>query len=108
MKSEGDLNTGGFLRTVLVDIPSEHDAAFNEWYDNVHLPEICKCPGYLGARRFVAIDGEPRYITLYEITTPDAIDTPEIARVRGWAEFTEQIQNFQAGLYREISRYPRP
>jgi hypothetical protein len=51
------------------------DEEFNEWYDNVHIPELLKVPGFAAAQRFAAVPwtkGElpPRaYLTLYEFDT---------------------------------------
>lgn len=50
---------------------------FNEWYDNVHLPDVIKTPGFIAATRYMNKefrDGRGKYLTLYEIETDD-IDT---------------------------------
>jgi hypothetical protein len=53
---------------VLVDIDPEHEAAFNAWYDEVHIPDILGCPGWLSATRYRCLEGGPRYAAVYEIT----------------------------------------
>ena len=51
---------------------------FNEWYDNVHVPEVLATPGMLTAQRFELRDTElsraegvpaptHRYLTVYEM-----------------------------------------
>lgn len=51
---------------------------FNEWYENVHVPEILATPGLLSAQRFKLFDAEitrgegvpapaQRYLTIYEM-----------------------------------------
>ncbi|OBI17580.1 DUF4286 family protein [Mycobacterium sp. E2497] len=44
------------------------DAAFNTWYDNVHVPEVLDIPGVLAARRY----------SLAEITMPDDAELPSL------------------------------
>jgi hypothetical protein len=41
-------------------------AAYHEWYDNIHLPEILKVDGFVSARRLAALDGDT-FIVIYEI-----------------------------------------
>jgi hypothetical protein len=58
------------------DIPPEHDAEFNRWYDEEHVPALRKVDGVLGARRFRARVGAPRYIALYELTDELVPESP--------------------------------
>jgi hypothetical protein len=50
------------------------DAEFNDWYDNIHLDEVCAIPGINAARRFetvptaLGLQGMP-YLALYEVDT---------------------------------------
>jgi hypothetical protein len=51
------------------DIEPVHEAEFNEWYTNEHLPERVSIPGFLRGRRYVkATDSQTvqAYFTLYE------------------------------------------
>ena len=80
---------------VMVDIPEEDEAAFNEWYDHVHLPDILACPGWLSARRYRCLEGGPRYVAMYEITGPEAYETPEFDRIKGFGPFEGRIRNFR-------------
>lgn len=52
------------------------DDEFNDWYQNVHLHEICAFPGVTGAQRYrmAAPLQEPfkaRYLAIYDIETDD-------------------------------------
>jgi hypothetical protein len=82
------------LHIVRVDVDAEVEDAFNEWYDNVHLPALLGCPGWLSARRYTGFDGGPKYAAVYEISGPEAYDTPEFHRVKGFAEFAPHVHNF--------------
>jgi hypothetical protein len=66
--------TGIFL--VYVDIPAEHDADFNAWYDSEHLPELLAVPGILAAARYSAVKGGPKYLACYELENVGVLKTP--------------------------------
>lgn len=43
---------------------------FNDWYNNIHINEVCNLPGVKRGTRFEIIECEeyyPNYITLYEM-----------------------------------------
>ena len=42
------------LLVVTARIDPEREAQWNEWYDNVHLPDALACPGVLSGRRYVS------------------------------------------------------
>jgi hypothetical protein len=81
---------GGFL-VVRMDVDPQHEADFNAWYNEEHLPALCTVPGVIAARRFRAIEGAPAYMATYHLADPAvvaseawtrAISTPWSARVR--------------------------
>jgi hypothetical protein len=41
-------------------------AAYHDWYDNKHIPEILQLKGFVSARRLEPISGDT-YLTVYEI-----------------------------------------
>lgn len=64
---------------------------FNRWYDEEHIPNLHGLPGYLSARRYIAVEGEPKYMAIYEIASMEAFrsaehdraaNTPWTARMR--------------------------
>ena len=62
------------LSLVNVDDPSK-EPAFNEFYENVHIPDMLGTPGILGVQRFVCIDenmGKGKYLTILEFSPLDA------------------------------------
>jgi len=60
------------LFAAIGDVPAGHEAEFNRWYDEEHLPALARVPGVLRARRFRASSGAPRYVALYELADADA------------------------------------
>jgi hypothetical protein len=67
---------GGLLINAMSVVP-EHEAEFNEWYDNEHIPALAAVPGTLAARRFRSHAGSPRYVAVYHLASPDVQATPE-------------------------------
>ncbi|HTE86801.1 MAG TPA: hypothetical protein VK821_18965 [Dehalococcoidia bacterium] len=76
---------------VAVDMEPDWEDEANRWYNDEHIPALLSVPGYIGARRYVAVEGEPKYLNWYEIDSMDtfrsearhkAVDTPWTARVR--------------------------
>ena len=64
----------GMLLTSM-DIDAAHEAEFNRWYDREHLEERVAIDGFLEARRYVAHDGKPKYLSLYSTTDFEVHDS---------------------------------
>jgi hypothetical protein len=71
-----------WLYIVHTDIPDHIVDEYNEWYDKEHLPRLVTVPGVIRARRYAATSGNPRYLTAYELTDPDAFESPEGLQAR--------------------------
>ena len=54
-----------------MSVPAALDKKFNDAYNNERLPLCRRIPGYIRARRFAAVMGEPRYITVHEMASLD-------------------------------------
>ncbi|MFC1947442.1 DUF4286 family protein [Chloroflexota bacterium] len=55
----------------------EKEAEYNDWYNNIHLPDVLETHGVVRATRYEATDpteDEAKFIAIYEIETDD-IDT---------------------------------
>src|SRR4030081_892434 len=65
----------GMLLTSM-DIDPANEAEFNRWYDREHLEERVAIDGFLEARRYVAHEGRPKYLSLYSTETFDVLDSP--------------------------------
>ena len=65
----------GMLLTSM-DIDPEHEADFNRWYDREHLEERVAIAGFLEARRYVAEEASPKYLSLYSTETFEVLDSP--------------------------------
>ena len=65
----------GMLLTSM-NVDAINEAEFNRWYDREHLEERVAMPGFLEARRYVAHQGELKYLSLYSTETIDVLDSP--------------------------------
>jgi len=64
----------GMLMTSM-DIDPAHETEFNQWYDREHLAERVAIPGFLEARRYVAVDAAPKYLGLYSTANFDVLNS---------------------------------
>ena len=82
----------------------EKDSAYNHWYNNIHLPELMACPGYVSAERYVALKGAPRYMAMYQMTDY-AQSTPEFKRARGFGPMEPHVREQVNITYKAIYEY---
>jgi hypothetical protein len=69
--------TAQALFVAIGDSPSGHEAEFNRWYDEEHLPLLSQVAGVLRARRFFDPRGRPRYLALYDLADESAPRDPQ-------------------------------
>ena len=81
-----------------VDPEVEQD--WNRWYDEVHVPDMLGCPGWVTGERYVheGDDGR-RYVAVYEVSGPEALESTEFRERRGWGPFTGKVKHVTR-LYR--------
>jgi hypothetical protein len=88
--------------------PSVDRAAFDDWYDTVHLPEVASCPGFRrGTRYETPEDVEHGFLTLYDVDGPEALESEEFLRRRGWGPFTGRV-SFTTRVLRRRTALIRP
>ena len=102
----GDQDTprgaGGLLLNAMNVVP-EHEAEFNDWYDNEHIPALSGVPGVLAARRYRARQGSPRYVALYYLTTPEVQAGAEWKRAAS-SQWTEKMRPHFRDRLRIVAR----
>lgn len=97
------------LLLVMMDIDPARESEFNRWYEEEHIRERLSIPGFVRARRFVAVEGAPKYLALYELTGPEVLQSEEYLRWRNEAatEWTHRMEaefkGFVRNVYVEIS-----
>ena len=79
------------LLLIAMNVASEHENEFNEWYNVEHLPALAGVPGVLTARRYRGSGATQRYAAIYHFANPDvpnsaawksAANTPWTERMR--------------------------
>ncbi|MET3840271.1 DUF4286 family protein [Bradyrhizobium sp. OAE829] len=94
----------GMLLTSM-NIDAADEAEFNRWYDREHLEERVAMPGFLEARRYVAHDGDPKYLSLYSTESIEVLDSPfyrtALANQTAWSK--ANIARFK-NMIRGVSR----
>lgn len=70
----GPAHTGALL-IVGHAVNSEDDEKYNAWMNGDHVPHLRGVPGVISARRFQADEGEPRYLNIYHLESPDVMSS---------------------------------
>ena len=100
-----------FLQMGRIDIPAMVEEEFNDWYNTAYLPPYMAVPGCLGARRWVAVDGQPKYLTLYEFANATVSESEPWNKARDSNVWSNRIRPFMRhdvgspGVYRRL--YPK-
>lgn len=106
--SEPGSGRGTALLLVMIDVDPEHEEDFNRWYDEEHLPERLQCPGFLSARRYLAVDGEPKYLAIYELEDPVVLDQEAYQRLLPPSEWMRRLSPHFTRLVRNVYREITP
>ena len=77
------------LLLMMVDVPDEHETAFNAWYNEVHIPELLALPGFVSAERFRQVGPGIRYLALYRLSDAAAADSEAFRKWRASSESTD-------------------
>lgn len=94
-----------FVLTVRLNTPADHEKDFNDWYNEDHIPALAGVPGVYCARRYAAIEGDPRYLAVYEMRDGAATKSPEweTARMHGrTAQIRPYLKDLQAVVAKRI------
>jgi hypothetical protein len=94
-----------------IDVPSAVEEEFNDWYNSVYIPGYLTVPGCINARRFVAVEGQPKYLTLYEFENTQVPESEAWTRTRDSNPWTRRVRPYlrhdegSPGVYQRI--YPK-
>ena len=94
----------GMLLTSM-DVDPLHEAEFNRWYDREHIEERVAIDGFVEARRYVAVEAKPKYLSLYSTETFEVLDSPAyrkaLASQTDWSKANiARFQNMIRGVAR--------
>jgi hypothetical protein len=71
------------LLMVLMQPPAALEEEFTAWYDTEHVPERAALPGFQTAIRYVALEGYPRYMAIYDLDHVSVLDSAEYLAISG-------------------------
>jgi hypothetical protein len=84
---------------VVSDAVAEHD----HWHTFEHLPERLSIPGFLRGTRWVALEGQPRYLVLYEVEQLATLTSaPYLERLNNPTPWTTKIMPSYRGMRRGL------
>lgn len=98
---------------IQTDVSPDIETEWNKWYDTKHIPARLDVPDIFSARRFVALEGKPKYLTIYELASVDVLSSKAYLELRDREsslppdsfEFTTaKLPSFSRGLFEQI--YP--
>ena len=69
----------GILIAQSSPVSPDREAEYHRWYDEEHIPDILRIPGFVSARRYRVRDtgrikaapSTPTYLTIYEVESDD-------------------------------------
>jgi hypothetical protein len=83
VNSPSSRNSPKGLLLVTMEPPAVLEEEFNDWYDTEHFPQRRALPGFESASRWACIDGWPRWLALYDLTSTAAVETDAYRAVSG-------------------------
>ena len=108
---ENTMEAPRWLQMGRMNVPGHMEEEFHGWYDTCYIPGFLAVPGCLRIRRFVVIDGQPKYLTVYELEHERVPESPAWQAHRMGDPWTKrvrpllQLDEGSPGLYRRI--HPR-
>ncbi len=87
---------------VLMEPQPLNEEEFNDWYDLEHVPERAAVPGFEVLQRYVCTAGFPRYMALYDLESPDVLDSDAYKAIGGENSsiWTKRVTRSVRGHYR--------
>ncbi|MCS0495672.1 hypothetical protein NVS89_11230 [Ancylobacter sp. MQZ15Z-1] len=98
----------GFL-LVLMQPPPAFEEEFNAWYDTEHVPDRLAVDGFESGRRYVCLDGHPKYLAMYDMENEAVLETEAYRRVSGEraSPWTKRVTG-RVSVYRSIGEQLYP
>ena len=89
----------------------EKEAEFNEWYDNIHIPDVLETDGFISARRFEIQqlrEGKGKFLAFYEIESNDPsvnlkLLSESMVGKKAAGRMSDLLEVIDTTMYRQIS-----
>lgn len=100
-----DRDTAGAL-VIWHDITPEAETLVTEWYNREHQLERVRIPGFLSARRYMALSGSPKLFNLYRVREPSVLESqPYLDCVNHPSETSRRAIPHCIGMIRTVCGY---
>jgi hypothetical protein len=78
------------------------EAAWNAWYGGAKMDEMLGLPHFISVQRYeaLALDTRRKYLALWRIATPAAMESREYRAQWGFAQWTSLVGDWSRDLYR--------
>ena len=98
-----------YLMIASMDVDPEHEALFNEVYDQEHVPNLSKVPGVLGITRYkrgtltmniggerkiIELPNEPMFTAIYELESPEVLTSAAWDKAIEAGRWPSQVRPF--------------
>ena len=85
------------------DFSTAHEDEFHDWYDQEHVPERLRVPGFINAERWIDEANPKIHVATYDLDNVDVLTSPAYQAVGGdnQSVWTKRV----AGMCRRIMRY---
>lgn len=80
-----------YLQIGRMDVLAAMEEEYNDWYNTCYIPGFLTVPGVIRARRFVAVEAQPKYLTVYEFERPDVPASPEWKAARDSSPWSRRV-----------------
>jgi hypothetical protein len=89
------------LLGVWMDPTPDREDDLNRWYAEEHFPDRLAMPGWLRGRRYVSLEGEHKYVALYDLEDLGALSSPTYREAQANSTpWTRQVVDNLAGFTR--------
>jgi hypothetical protein len=79
------------LLAVWMDMPEHLEADFNRWYNEEHLKDRMAFPGFLRVRRYLSLNGAPKYVALYDLEDGAMTSEPYMHARKNPTPWTQKV-----------------
>lgn len=94
------------LFTVFVEVEPTRTAEFNAWYNDVHVPEVMDCPGFLTSIRYEEQGVDGKFMAMYQLEGQGALETEHFSKARGWKEMKPVVKTSSSAVWEHIFTAP--
>lgn len=85
------------------DVANEAIEEHDDWHTHEHLRERLSIPGFLRGTRWVALQGQPRYMVLYEVAGLGTLTSgPYLERLNNPSPWTSKMMPHYRGMRRGL------